>query len=123
MEQFNGFGGWDLELGRPSRFAFLEESLEGFVQAAAPSALHQSSGDMRPPGRLAIRQGKDRLDGQGHAQSVQPLDHVVDALAAHRLESDELLLQGVVLWVQIVTQHMKLVAVELGGNLRSWNEF
>ena len=86
MNQFDGFERGHLGLGHPRGPVFLQKPLEGLVEAAAQSGLHQRAGDVRPARGLAIGQRKDGVGLQRDVQFVQPRDHFADAVLPDGLE-------------------------------------
>src|SRR6187431_130060 len=89
VNQRNGVCGGNLELRDPGWLALLEEALEGFVESAAPTTLHQRASDVRPAGGMTTGEREYGLGRQRDLKLVQSCHHLENALPADFLKAGQ----------------------------------
>jgi len=123
VNQLDGLESGHLEFRHPRRFALLEKTLERFVQTAGQLLLHKSTRDVRAPGRLTIRERKDRLRLQRHSDMLQALGHLMDASLAHMLKTREFGAESLVGRIEEVADEVQLHIAKFGCQLAGGNKF
>ena len=86
MNEFDGFERGHFGFGHPRRPVLFQETFEGFVQAAHQPGLHERPGDVRPAGRFAVGQRKNRFNLQRHVQTVDECDHFMNPILSNGLK-------------------------------------